>query len=58
MSEYYMMFAHPPLGVFKCPQDELSIVVDYVKQLDYKIVFDDPNHTKISEMYIFLNQNL
>ena len=49
MSEYYMMFAHPPLGVFKYPQEELSIVVDYVKQLDYKIVFDDPNHAKISE---------
>ena len=49
MSEYYMMFAHPPLGVFEYPQEELSIVVDYVKQLDYKIVFNNPNHTKISE---------
>ena len=49
MSEYYMMFAHPPLGVFKYPQEELSFVCDYVKQLDYRSIGGNPYLAKISK---------
>ena len=44
-----MMFAHPPLGVFKYHQKDLNFICNCVKQLDYKIVFDNPHHAKISK---------
>ena len=48
MKEYYRMFAHPPLGVFTYPQENLSSVCDYVKQLDYRGINNDPNMSRIS----------
>ena len=49
MSQYELMFAHPPLGIYEYPQEELSFICDYVKQLEYRSIDNDPYRAEISK---------